>query len=72
MTSKLYAVGGNDGVQLWTDSGDMMLHVPSPVSGVSATCVNLTRDGRHVISGSGTETKLGIFCCCAWVTERFV
>ena len=29
----------------------MLLQIPGPVPGVTATCVRLSRDGRHVISG---------------------
>ena len=51
MSTKLCAVGGNDGVQLWSDKGQLLLHVPSQTSGVSVTSVRLSHDGRHLVSG---------------------
>ena len=51
VSTKLCAVGGNDGVQLWSDKGQLLLHVPCQTSGVSATCVRLAHDGRHLVSG---------------------
>ena len=48
---QLYAVGGEDGLQLWTDDGQLVLHIAPPLQGVAATQVRLTRDGRSVISG---------------------
>ena len=48
---QLYAIAGGDGVQLWTDAGQMVLHVPPPLPGIDATQVRVARDGRSVISG---------------------
>ena len=51
VSSSLYCVGGQDGVQVWTDQAANILSIPSPVTGVAATMVRLSQDGRHVISG---------------------
>ena len=51
VSTKLCAVGGNDGVQLWSDKGQLLLHVLSQTSGVSVTSVRLSHDGRHLVSG---------------------
>ena len=48
---QLYAVGGEDGVQLWTEDGQLVLHIPPALPGLAATQVRLSSDGRSIISG---------------------
>ena len=48
---QLYAVGGEDGLQLWTEDGQLVLHIPPSLPGVAATQVRLSSDGRSVLSG---------------------
>ena len=48
VSNKVYAIAGDDGVQLWTDGGQRLLAVTDPSP---ATRVCLSRDGRYLISG---------------------
>ena len=50
-SAQLYAVGGEDGLQLWTEDGQLVLHIPPSLPGLAATQVKLSKDGRSVISG---------------------
>ena len=49
VSSKLYAVGGGEGVQLWSERGDLLLQLGDPAPGALANTVTLSMDGRYII-----------------------
>ena len=48
ISSKVYGIAGEDGVQLWTEAGNQLLGLTTVAP---ASRVSLSEDGRHVISG---------------------
>ena len=48
VSSKVYAIAGDDGVQLWTEGGQMLVGV---TDSSPATRVTTSHDGRYLISG---------------------
>ena len=69
VSSKLYAVGGGEGVQLWSERGDLLLQLGGPAPGAVAYTVTLSMDGRYIIrsGASGILTKHHDLSLLQWV-----
>ena len=51
VSSRVFCVGGEDGLQLWTDQGQLKLHIPPPLPSLAAMQVQFSSDGRSIVSG---------------------